>query len=159
MHNDLTTCFLRKELNLLQKLYGLYDTVMGSISGYYEILWGDVDIEKINGELQEFQNRLVLIKLPFYSATFLGSFKIKVLLKWGYPLKYYCKHVIFKEICRWNKLSLFLKDVVNFPKDLRIGKLIWISKKESTTSASRVLSWKWWPIRRWSWDIGIESPS
>ncbi|EHB05914.1 Dynein heavy chain 8, axonemal [Heterocephalus glaber] len=47
----------RKELNLLQKLYGLYDTVMGSISGYYEILWGDVDIEKINTELQEFQNR------------------------------------------------------------------------------------------------------
>nr|XP_012602340.2 dynein heavy chain 8, axonemal [Microcebus murinus] len=47
----------RKELNLLQKLYGLYDTVMSSISGYYEILWGDVDIEKINGELQEFQNR------------------------------------------------------------------------------------------------------
>ncbi|KAM6185105.1 dynein axonemal heavy chain 8 [Rhynchocyon petersi] len=47
----------RKELNLLQKLYGLYDTVMGNISGYYEMLWGDVDIEKINGELQEFQNR------------------------------------------------------------------------------------------------------
>uniref|UniRef100_A0A2K5CY33 Dynein axonemal heavy chain 8 n=1 Tax=Aotus nancymaae TaxID=37293 RepID=A0A2K5CY33_AOTNA len=47
----------RKELNLLQKLYGLYDTVMGGISGYYEILWGDVDIEKINAELQEFQNR------------------------------------------------------------------------------------------------------
>ncbi|XP_036073454.1 dynein heavy chain 8, axonemal isoform X3 [Rousettus aegyptiacus] len=48
---------VRKELNLLQKLYGLYDTVMGNISGYYEILWGDVDIEKINAELQEFQNR------------------------------------------------------------------------------------------------------
>uniref|UniRef100_A0A667GN14 Dynein axonemal heavy chain 8 n=1 Tax=Lynx canadensis TaxID=61383 RepID=A0A667GN14_LYNCA len=47
----------RKELNLLQKLYGLYDTVMSNISGYYEILWGDVDIEKINAELQEFQNR------------------------------------------------------------------------------------------------------
>nr|XP_025126384.1 dynein heavy chain 8, axonemal [Bubalus bubalis] len=47
----------RKELNLLQKLYGLYDTVMGNISGYYEILWGDVDIEKINAELLEFQNR------------------------------------------------------------------------------------------------------
>uniref|UniRef100_A0A8W4FMI7 Dynein axonemal heavy chain 8 n=1 Tax=Sus scrofa TaxID=9823 RepID=A0A8W4FMI7_PIG len=46
-----------EELNLLQKLYGLYDTVMGNISGYYEILWGDVDIEKINAELQEFQNR------------------------------------------------------------------------------------------------------
>ncbi|XP_027732137.1 dynein heavy chain 8, axonemal [Vombatus ursinus] len=47
----------RKELSLLQKLYGLYDTVMGNINGYYEILWGDVDIESINSELQEFQNR------------------------------------------------------------------------------------------------------
>ncbi|KAG8123396.1 hypothetical protein E2320_018801 [Naja naja] len=48
---------IRKELSLLQKLYGLYDTVMNNISGYYEILWGDVDIEKINAELLEFQNR------------------------------------------------------------------------------------------------------
>ncbi|XP_069055280.1 dynein axonemal heavy chain 8 isoform X2 [Lepisosteus oculatus] len=47
----------RKELGLLQKLYGLYDTVMNNISGYYDILWTDVDIEKINAELLEFQNR------------------------------------------------------------------------------------------------------
>lgn len=62
---DLILLFPRKELNLLQKLYGLYDTVMGSISGYYEILWGDVDIEKINAELQEFQNRWVSIELTY----------------------------------------------------------------------------------------------
>nr|XP_048699429.1 dynein axonemal heavy chain 8 [Caretta caretta] len=48
---------IRKELGLLQKLYGLYDTVMNNISGYYEILWTDVDIEKINAELLDFQNR------------------------------------------------------------------------------------------------------
>ncbi|XP_010219892.1 PREDICTED: dynein heavy chain 8, axonemal [Tinamus guttatus] len=48
---------VRKELGLLQKLYGLYDTVMNNISGYYEILWSDVDIEKINAELLDFQNR------------------------------------------------------------------------------------------------------
>nr|XP_038033594.1 dynein heavy chain 8, axonemal [Anas platyrhynchos] len=48
---------VRKELNLLQKLYGLYDTVISSINGYYEILWTDVDIEKINAELLDFQNR------------------------------------------------------------------------------------------------------
>lgn len=73
--NDLIIWFPRKELNLLQKLYGLYDTVMGNISGYYEILWGDVDIEKINAELQEFQNRWVSIELnlPFYSACLLKS--------------------------------------------------------------------------------------
>ncbi|CAK6957757.1 dynein axonemal heavy chain 8-like [Scomber scombrus] len=49
--------YLRKELDLLQKLYGLYNAVMGKISGYYSILWTDVDIEKINSELLDFQNR------------------------------------------------------------------------------------------------------
>jgi len=47
----------RKELGLLQKMYGLYDTVINNINGYYEILWTDVDIEKINAELLDFQNR------------------------------------------------------------------------------------------------------
>ncbi|XP_065591804.1 dynein axonemal heavy chain 8 [Cyrtonyx montezumae] len=48
---------VRKELTLLQKLYGLYDTVINSINGYYDILWTDVDIEKINAELLDFQKR------------------------------------------------------------------------------------------------------
>ncbi|XP_040553568.1 dynein axonemal heavy chain 8 isoform X1 [Gallus gallus] len=48
---------VRKELAFLQKLYGLYDAVINSINGYYEILWTDVDIEKINAELLDFQNR------------------------------------------------------------------------------------------------------
>ncbi|KAM9553974.1 dynein axonemal heavy chain 8-like [Salvelinus alpinus] len=52
----------RKELSLLQKLYGLYDTVMAKISGYYDILWTEVDIEAINAELLDFQNRCK--KLP-----------------------------------------------------------------------------------------------
>ncbi|TNN84661.1 Dynein heavy chain 5, axonemal [Liparis tanakae] len=46
-----------KELDLLQKLYSLYDAVMSKIGGYYGILWTDMDIEKINAELLEFQNR------------------------------------------------------------------------------------------------------
>lgn len=49
----------RRELGLLQKLYGLYNTVNYTISGYYDILWMDVDIEKINNELIEFQNRYI----------------------------------------------------------------------------------------------------
>ncbi|CAH1269411.1 DNAH5 [Branchiostoma lanceolatum] len=48
---------IRKQLNLLQKLYLLYNNVIETVSGYYDILWGEVDIEKINNELQEFQNR------------------------------------------------------------------------------------------------------
>ena len=47
----------KKELNLLQKLYGLFNSVMISINGYYDILWVEVDIEKINNELLDFQNR------------------------------------------------------------------------------------------------------
>ena len=48
---------IRKELNLLNKLYGLYNSVMLSIDGYFDILWTEVDIEKINQELLDFQNR------------------------------------------------------------------------------------------------------
>lgn len=50
---------IRKELNLLQKLYGLYNDVIDRVNGYYDILWLDVDIESINNQLIEFQNRLV----------------------------------------------------------------------------------------------------
>lgn len=48
---------IRRELNLLQKLYGLFNAVMDSVDGFYEVAWSDVDIEKINGEIIEFQNR------------------------------------------------------------------------------------------------------
>lgn len=48
---------IRKELGLLQKLYGLYNMVIDTIDGYYDILWTEVDIEKINNELIDFQNR------------------------------------------------------------------------------------------------------
>lgn len=48
---------IRKELNLLQKLYKLYNDVIDRVSSYYDIPWGDVNIEQINNELMEFQNR------------------------------------------------------------------------------------------------------
>ncbi|XP_067841426.1 dynein axonemal heavy chain 8-like [Heptranchias perlo] len=47
----------KRELGLLQKLYGLYDAVMNNINGYYDVLWTELDIEKINAELLDFQNR------------------------------------------------------------------------------------------------------
>ena len=47
----------KKELGLLQKLYGLYNAVIEGVNGYYDILWTEVDIEKINNELLDFQNR------------------------------------------------------------------------------------------------------
>jgi dynein heavy chain len=48
---------IKKELNLLQKLYGLYNQVIDTINGYYDIAWIDVNIEKINADLNEFQNK------------------------------------------------------------------------------------------------------
>ena len=48
---------IKKEFNLLQKLYGLFNMVMDSIDGYFDILWTEVDIEKINNELLDFQNK------------------------------------------------------------------------------------------------------
>jgi dynein heavy chain len=48
---------IRKELNLLQKLYNLYNDVLAKVNGYYDIPWVEIDIDKINTELLEFQNK------------------------------------------------------------------------------------------------------
>ncbi|XP_064515055.1 dynein axonemal heavy chain 5-like isoform X4 [Pseudopipra pipra] len=53
---------IKRELSLLQKLYSLYNTVTASIDGYNEMLWNDLNIEKINNELLDFQNKIR--KLP-----------------------------------------------------------------------------------------------
>lgn len=46
-----------RELELLQRLYGLYNEVNRTVSSYYEIIWRDVNMERIAMELQEFQNK------------------------------------------------------------------------------------------------------
>ncbi|XP_048464583.1 dynein axonemal heavy chain 5 [Rhincodon typus] len=48
---------IRKQLTLLQKLYGLYNNVINTVSSYYDNLWSEVNIEKINNKLMEFQAR------------------------------------------------------------------------------------------------------
>jgi dynein heavy chain, axonemal len=48
---------IKKELTLLQKLYGLYNDVIKTVNGYFDIPWKEVDIQKINAELLEFGNR------------------------------------------------------------------------------------------------------
>lgn len=50
---------IKRELNLLSKLYTLYNSVTDSVTGYYDILWADLNIEKINTELLDFQNRFL----------------------------------------------------------------------------------------------------
>ncbi|XP_025779530.1 dynein heavy chain 5, axonemal [Puma concolor] len=48
---------IKKQLNLLQKIYSLYNSVVETVNSYHEMLWSEVNIEKINSELSEFQNR------------------------------------------------------------------------------------------------------
>ena len=67
---------IKKELNLLQKLYGLYNDVIDTVTGYYDIPWTEVDIEKINVELQEFQNKYEFVilknsKQPYSYSKFI----------------------------------------------------------------------------------------
>lgn len=71
---------IRKELNLLQKLYSLYNSVIDNVNGYYDILWQEIDIEKINNELLEYQNRYMqhcCFLLPLF--CFLLSVNLKYL--------------------------------------------------------------------------------
>lgn len=65
---------IRKELNLLQKLYKLYNDVIDRVSSYYDIPWGEVNIEEINNELMEFQNRCR--KLPKGCVLYAQSFNL-----------------------------------------------------------------------------------
>lgn len=64
---------IKRELSLLQKLYSLYNAVIETVNGYFDILWSDIDIEKISGELQEFQNRLMGLKSVFNLILFLAT--------------------------------------------------------------------------------------
>ena len=76
---------IKKELNLLQRLYKLYNDVIDSVDQYHNILWKDINIEEINNELMEFGNRCR--KLP------------KALKEW--PAFYALKKTIddFNDIC------------------------------------------------------------
>ena len=52
-----------KELSLLQKLYGLYNDVVDTVSSYYDVLWQDVSVDKITNELQELQHKSATLQL------------------------------------------------------------------------------------------------
>ena len=79
---------IKKELNLLQRLYKLYNDVIDSVNNYHNIPWAEVNIEDINNELLEFQNRCR--KLPKglkVSSTYLQSILFNLytnyLFSWG----------------------------------------------------------------------------
>jgi dynein heavy chain len=48
---------IRKELGLLQKLYGLYNDVNIAVMSYSDVMWADVKIDRINQQLQGFDAR------------------------------------------------------------------------------------------------------
>ena len=65
-----------KELSLLQKLYGLYNDVVDTVSGYHDVLWQDVSVDKITSELQEFQNKSEAATTLQLHCTCFMSFRI-----------------------------------------------------------------------------------
>ncbi|XP_024899314.1 dynein heavy chain 5, axonemal [Pteropus alecto] len=66
---------IKKQLNLLQKIYTLYNSVIETVNGYHDIPWSEVNIEKINSELLEFQNRCR--KLPRASKDWQAFLDLK----------------------------------------------------------------------------------
>ncbi|XP_062377845.1 dynein axonemal heavy chain 5 [Sardina pilchardus] len=69
---------IKRELSLLSKLYGLYNSVIDSVSGYYDIQWNDLNIEKINSELQDFQNRIRKLPKALKEWQAFGDLKKKI---------------------------------------------------------------------------------
>uniref|UniRef100_A0A1I8HIQ5 DHC_N1 domain-containing protein n=2 Tax=Macrostomum lignano TaxID=282301 RepID=A0A1I8HIQ5_9PLAT len=48
---------IRKDLSLLQKLYGLYNQVLDTLSSWKDITWSEVNIENIRRQLEAFHDR------------------------------------------------------------------------------------------------------
>lgn len=42
---------------------------MRGVDGYYDIIWADVNIEKINAELLDFQNKWVECNMKYYANS------------------------------------------------------------------------------------------
>ena len=53
---------IKKELKLLQNLYSLYNDVLDKRQGYNETLWSEIELDKINNDMTDFQNKIK--KLP-----------------------------------------------------------------------------------------------
>ncbi|KAI8902513.1 dynein heavy chain and region D6 of dynein motor-domain-containing protein [Globomyces pollinis-pini] len=53
---------IKKELKLLQNLYSLYNDVLAKNQTYCECLWQDINLDDINTDMAEFQNKIK--KLP-----------------------------------------------------------------------------------------------
>ncbi|XP_069709589.1 dynein axonemal heavy chain 5 [Phaenicophaeus curvirostris] len=70
---------IKRQLNLLQKLYHLYNNVIDTVSGYNDILWSELDTGKINSELLEFQNRCR--KLPRGVKEWQAFFDLKKIIE------------------------------------------------------------------------------
>ena len=64
---------LKKQLNYLKRLYGLYNKVIQTMETYYETLWKDFRIDQITNEIQEFQSSKNYLKgvLIFICYTFI----------------------------------------------------------------------------------------
>lgn len=77
---------IRKQLTLLQKLYGLYNNVIETVNGYYDILWADIHIERINNELLDFQTRSVWNNITQFCTCYL--YKMKAVRRGQPPGKY-----------------------------------------------------------------------
>lgn len=100
---------IRRDLLLLQRLYILYNKVLDTVSNYFNIAWPDVNIEKINQELADFQKDCR--RLP----TGLRSFPAFHTLKKTIDDFSECKFIVFlfsfSSLCFRFRLSIVGNDV------------------------------------------------
>ena len=66
---------LKKQLNYLKRLYGLYNNVIQTMEMYYKTNWKDFHVDSITNEIQEFQSNKIIIDLILYLFFFLDKMK------------------------------------------------------------------------------------
>ncbi|KAL0234370.1 hypothetical protein PCE1_001406 [Barthelona sp. PCE] len=66
---------IKRQLNLLDSLYGLYTQVNHGVMEYYEVLWVDKDLEQMMNEVSDYQGKLR--KLPSTMRTWDAYISLK----------------------------------------------------------------------------------
>ena len=134
---------IRKELNLLQKLYSLYNEVLEKVNGYNDIAWVEIDLEKINNDLMEFQNKWVWMSsqswqnlrgLCGYHPPSNEIWGITAVLEWRLMMNFLT--------CTKTSLGVILvlmKSVCDTDKYLYKINTVWTCKKKHSPSFLRIV--------------------
>lgn len=109
---------IKRELKLLQQLYSLYNDVLAKRSSYFDQLWSEVDLVRMQADMIEFQNKIK--RLPKAMQTWAAYLELKKIvdnLAATIPLLEMLNHKAVQER-HWNTIQQLTATTFNLDPEL-----------------------------------------